>query len=474
MMGSDDAGHISTPGRLHGLLNFRSRRSRRPGSSSSADTSDSTLTANSDYEITPADSTSYSPEVSPRSSTSSTSTSSSTSKQHKMPFRQRMARHFGDSLAPEKPYLSYYDVLLTAEDIKALKHDWLTDNNIAFWEEYLERETLPKYPQARIVLLRPSMTFLLMKEPDLRSVQSALPDFSKVTHIFLPINDNRNVSVAEGGSHWSLLLVSTLDGVAFHYDSLGGANYSEANVATRKLATILGRPLRFINLEDCPQQENGSDCGVFVCLLMRHLLVKRLLCANAREKVSMSMGGKMVDSYGGRKEMMRIIENLRKEGERRRSTDCYGSCEEFEELLRQIKEAQTAKARNVRQPPRSPPRSPRRSPPRSQEAKKSPVDQNGKGSIAKGQVSKPKGTSPTRLVDQPPWRGMRNRVRTNSNPVRSSKVSPPLGPRACKSDRVTKEPRIPTSPPTPVKVRGKRSSSSTRTALPPQSVIETQ
>ncbi|KAM0432954.1 hypothetical protein ACHAPT_004659 [Fusarium lateritium] len=236
-----------------------------------------------------------------------------------MPFRQRMARHFGDSLAPEKPYLSYYDVLLTAEDIKSLKHDWLTDNNIAFWEEYLERETLPRYPQARIILLRPSMTFLLMKEPDMRSVRSALPDFSKVTHIFLPINDNRNVGVAEGGSHWSLLLVSTLDGVAFHYDSLGGANYAEANLATRKLASVLQRPLRFINLEDCPQQENGSDCGVFVCLLMRHLLVKRLLCANAREKVSMSMGGKMVDSYGGRKEMMRIIENLRKEGERRRS-----------------------------------------------------------------------------------------------------------------------------------------------------------
>ncbi|KAK7403171.1 hypothetical protein AK830_g1237 [Neonectria ditissima] len=236
-----------------------------------------------------------------------------------MSFRQRMARHFGDSLQPEKPYLSYYDVLLTVEDIKALKHDWLTDNNIAFWEEYLERETLPKYPQARIVLLRPSMTFLLMKEPDMRQVHAALPDFSKVTHIFLPINDNRNVGVAEGGSHWSLLLVSVLDGVAFHYDSLGGSNYAEAKLATRKLSQIVQRPLRFINLEDCPQQENGSDCGVFVCLLMRHLLVKRLLCANAREKVSMSMGGKMVDSYGGRKEMMVIIENLRKEGERRRS-----------------------------------------------------------------------------------------------------------------------------------------------------------
>lgn len=240
-------------------------------------------------------------------------------KKQKMPFRQRIARHFGDSLSPDKAYLSYHDVLLTNEDIKALKNDWLTDNNIAFWEEYLEHETLPRYPQARIILLRPSMTFLLMKEPDMRQVRNALPNFDKITHIFMPINDNRNVGVAEGGSHWSLLLVSKRDNLAFHYDSLGGANYAEANLATRKMAEVLQRPLRFVNLEDTPQQENGSDCGVFVCLLMRHLLVKRLLSANAREKVSMSMAGKMVDSNGGRKEMLHVIESLRKEGERRRS-----------------------------------------------------------------------------------------------------------------------------------------------------------
>lgn len=191
--------------------------------------------------------------------------------------------------------------------------------NIAFWEEWLEHEILPKYPQARIVLLRPSMTFLLMKQPDLLQVTSALPSFKHVTHIFLPINDNRNVAQAEGGSHWSLLLVSAIDGVAFHYDSLGGSNFNEARFATDKMSRILGKQLRFMNLDDCPQQENGSDCGVFVCILMRHLLVKRLLSANAREKVSMSMANKMIDSNGGRKEMLRIIENLRKEGERRRS-----------------------------------------------------------------------------------------------------------------------------------------------------------
>ncbi|KAI3545221.1 Ulp1 protease family protein [Colletotrichum filicis] len=222
-------------------------------------------------------------------------------------------------LSPQQPYLSYHDILLTYEDIKSLKNDWLTDNNIAFWEEWLEREVLPKYPQARIILLRPSMTFLLMKEPDMRQIRSALPDFSKVTHIFLPINDARNVAQAEGGSHWSLLLVSAIDGVAFHYDSLGGANYAEGRLATHKMSEILGRPLRYLNLDDSPQQENGSDCGVFVCILMRHLLIKRLLSANAREKVSMSMANKLIDSHGGRKEMLKIIESLRKEGERRRS-----------------------------------------------------------------------------------------------------------------------------------------------------------
>nr|XP_036583851.1 Ulp1 protease family protein [Colletotrichum truncatum]KAF6793110.1 Ulp1 protease family protein [Colletotrichum truncatum] len=226
--------------------------------------------------------------------------------------------------APPLPVLPSYASLLTQstvtyEDIKSLKNDWLTDNNIAFWEEWLEREILPKYPQARIVLLRPSMTFLLMKEPDMRQIRSALPDFRKVTHIFLPINDARNVAQAEGGSHWSLLLVSAIDGVAFHYDSLGGANFAEGRLATHKMSEILGRPLRYLNLDDAPQQENGSDCGVFVCILMRHLLVKRLLSANAREKVSMSMANKLIDSHGGRKEMLKIIESLRKEGERRRS-----------------------------------------------------------------------------------------------------------------------------------------------------------
>ena len=160
---------------------------------------------------------------------------------------------------------------------------------------------------------------MLIQTRDPLTLRDALPDFSKTTHIFLPINDCRNPSVAEGGSHWSLLLVSVVDGVSFHYDSLDPANKEEAQMTSQKLGTLLGRELRFLNLVDSPQQENGSDCGVFVCVEMKHLLLKKLLVAHSREKISMSMGGKSIDAAHGRKEMLRVIEGFRKEGERRRS-----------------------------------------------------------------------------------------------------------------------------------------------------------
>jgi sentrin-specific protease 8 len=237
------------------------------------------------------------------------------------PFGGRVSGLFGDSLSPEDPYLSYFDVRLTREDVDTLKNDWLTDNTIAFWEEWLEHEHLTKYPSSNIVLLRPSMAFMLMQTPNPLSLKDALPNFIGTTHIFLPINDARNVSVAEGGSHWSLLLVSVVDGVAFHYDSMSPSNRNDAYGCVNKLEVLLGRRIRFVNLEDSPQQENGSDCGIYVCIQMRHLLLNRLLSANSKEKVSMSMAGKFVDANGGRKEMLKIIEGFRKEGIRRRSHD---------------------------------------------------------------------------------------------------------------------------------------------------------
>ena len=184
---------------------------------------------------------------------------------------------------------------------------------------YLEREFLSRSPNARIVLLRPSMCFMLLQTPDPLTLASALPSFKYVSHIFLPVNDCSNPNMPEGGTHWSLLLVSVLDGVAFHYDSLFPLNSSEAENATTKLSILLRRELRFQELSDSPRQENGSDCGVFVCIQMRHLLLKKLLMAGSSEKISLSMGGKHVNAAQGRKEMLKTIEEFREKANKRRS-----------------------------------------------------------------------------------------------------------------------------------------------------------
>lgn len=237
-----------------------------------------------------------------------------------MPLGKRLARHLGESFQADAKYLTYHGATVTYGDLRALRQDWLTDSNISFWQTYLEFEVLSRYPEARIHLLRPSISMMLgwLRTDELRQ---NMPNFRQqgTTHIFVPVNNSHDVGSTDEGTHWSLLLVSIVDCVAFHYDSLGACNIHNARDITSALARLLGLPLRFRNIDDTPRQANNNDCGVFVCILMRFLLVKRLLNAHAREKVSMSLGGKMIDAEGGRKEMIKTIENLRREAERRES-----------------------------------------------------------------------------------------------------------------------------------------------------------
>lgn len=232
-------------------------------------------------------------------------------------------------LKPDETYLSYYDTRLFQADVDTVtKRDWLTDNVICFWEEYLEHEKMSDYidraraqgwARPNIILLRPSISHLLLRTPldQIAGLSGALPSLDGVSHMFLTINDNRELEVAEGGSHWSLLLVSLVDGVAFHYDSLAPHNYTDACELTHHLAIASNRPLRLVSLDDTtPRQENNNDCGVHVCLVMQHLLLNKLLTPSMQQ-INMSLGNTSIDAVAGRKEIARTIESRRKEGQRR-------------------------------------------------------------------------------------------------------------------------------------------------------------
>ena len=94
------------------------------------------------------------------------------------------------------------------------------------------------------------------------------------------------------GLHWSLIVISLIDNVAFHYDSYGSFNRAQAERTVRKIAKALPEPrkLHFVEMSrvHAAQQRDGSSCGVFVCMAMQHLLCTRLLRANTDTRITMS------------------------------------------------------------------------------------------------------------------------------------------------------------------------------------------
>lgn len=151
------------------------------------------------------------------------------------------------------------------------------------------------------------------------SIRDALPDITGSTHIFLPVNDETNTRRENGGTHWSLLVVSVIDGLAFHYDSLSPANHRVACACADKLAWYLNRAVQFQEMADFPRQNNGSDCGVYVCMAMKTLLLKRLLTSDSNRQVGMSLAGANLNADAFRKYLIDLVDDFRRQGLRSRS-----------------------------------------------------------------------------------------------------------------------------------------------------------
>lgn len=182
------------------------------------------------------------------------------------------------SLLPSDPFLSYHSIRLAVSEVQDVKdHNWLPDLIIAFWQEHVTYSILRGV--SNVVLVKPSQACILQKSSNVgtRSVhlplfqpltylplspqpsedRSFLPDFTNCTHAFLPVN-NCDSHDREGGSHWSLVLISVLDEKAIHYDSCNGMNARHAERLTRPAEALLGIKLDFVAVA-------GSYAAAAVC-----------------------------------------------------------------------------------------------------------------------------------------------------------------------------------------------------------------
>lgn len=91
------------------------------------------------------------------------------------------------------------------------------------------------------------------------------------------VNNNPDVQLAGGGSHWSLLAYWAPQQAFLHFDSMAGSNRGAA-AAVVAAAAVPGARLR--EVASAPQQANGYDCGLYVLALAR-LLCQRYAAAEA-------------------------------------------------------------------------------------------------------------------------------------------------------------------------------------------------
>ncbi|GAB2285122.1 hypothetical protein Dimus_019575 [Dionaea muscipula] len=166
--------------------------------------------------------------------------------------------------------LSYKDVILRRSDLHILSGPYfLNDRVLEFYFSHL----LSLYPSDDILLLPPSIAFWIGSCLDKESLIPFVEPLNLASKklVLFPVNDNMDVSLAEGGSHWSLLAFEREANVFIHHDSHSALNAAHAQRLYDSVVGLMGtvsKP-RYVEYSRSPQQVNGYDCGLFVCAIAR-------------------------------------------------------------------------------------------------------------------------------------------------------------------------------------------------------------
>lgn len=208
--------------------------------------------------------------------------------------------------------LSYHDYLLRSSDVSLLKkNEWLNDNIIGFYFEYLQQQ-FTKNDKKQLLFIGPSLTQLLkgvVEEVSQYHIFFDPIDAKSYDFLFFPLNDCE--SIEAGGSHWSLLIFSRTEEMCYHFDSSCKMNSFVARVFAKKIIKyFLGKnETRYIEM-DCPQQNNGYDCGLFV-LCLADVISKCVLRASKITDCDCSIVTKMVPQK--RNDLLKLIDDLKAE-----------------------------------------------------------------------------------------------------------------------------------------------------------------
>jgi Ulp1 family protease len=160
--------------------------------------------------------------------------------------------------------LTYKNTTLRQADIELYSgNNWLNDTCINFYYDWLSND-LP----AGVLLVDPSASFLIVFENDMEDLEPFLKglDIGAQRYVFLPVTNNMDQTLANAGSHWTLLVLDNLTNRALSFDSMGSTASSliNAQIIADKVGTVSGRCYTFESVSGEAHQADGYNCGVFV------------------------------------------------------------------------------------------------------------------------------------------------------------------------------------------------------------------
>eukprot|EP00092_Neocalanus_flemingeri_P000118 GFUD01000121.1.p1 GENE.GFUD01000121.1~~GFUD01000121.1.p1 ORF type:complete len:1007 (-),score=214.05 GFUD01000121.1:186-3206(-) len=176
------------------------------------------------------------------------------------------------------------DNIISAHNINITKHDlygltgqnWLNDKVIEFYLQMVAARSLSlEYRELNMPRIHCMSTYFFLNL--IMRGYGALERWTKDVDIFsfdillVPVHMDM---------HWCIAIIDFRSPGVFYYDSMGGHNmpalsailsYLKEEHLNKKGTELDLRHFAKEVVPDCPQQQNGSDCGIFVCKVAEYL-----------------------------------------------------------------------------------------------------------------------------------------------------------------------------------------------------------
>uniref|UniRef100_A0A1D1Z0K7 NEDD8-specific protease 1 n=1 Tax=Anthurium amnicola TaxID=1678845 RepID=A0A1D1Z0K7_9ARAE len=166
--------------------------------------------------------------------------------------------------------LCFRDVVLRRSDLDILRGPHYINDRII---EFFFSDLSSSVSLDDILLVPPSISFWIANCSDFEGLEDVVEPLklSEKKVVVFTVNDNDDVTVAEGGLHWSLLAYDREKNVFIHHDSMAGLNRLYADRLYKRVRRFLGDLGSSAGFVEgfTPRQENGYDCGLFVMLIAK-------------------------------------------------------------------------------------------------------------------------------------------------------------------------------------------------------------